>query len=144
MIVQGMAGYRMGDEGQRLGGIRAGVWDSDVCIEQDMEKGTVLPFLREAKNHGYAVMVLNPNENLIEGEPVIGSESAICHIDYVWDHLISLGPADERDAQAAKHCHPEAQVDFIAHGNGAGAMVQWILRASYKENAENKLKKTSR
>merc|ERR1719401_2339453 len=69
---------------QGSGRVRVGVWGCALCINKDLDQGTMLPYLRRAVECGYGVIVLNPNENHIDGEPVEGSESPERHVAYVW------------------------------------------------------------
>ncbi|XP_056273894.1 cotranscriptional regulator FAM172A homolog isoform X2 [Pseudoliparis swirei] len=53
---------------QGSGVVRAGQWARRLIINQDLDSGTQLPFITRAIEEGYAVMVLNPNENYLELE----------------------------------------------------------------------------
>uniref|UniRef100_A0A8K9WW52 Arb2 domain-containing protein n=1 Tax=Oncorhynchus mykiss TaxID=8022 RepID=A0A8K9WW52_ONCMY len=50
------------------GVVRAGQWARRLIINQDLDSGTQIPFITRAKEEGYGVMVLNPNENHLEVE----------------------------------------------------------------------------
>ncbi|KAJ1208607.1 hypothetical protein NDU88_003990, partial [Pleurodeles waltl] len=52
------------------GVVRAGQWARRLIINEDLESGTQIPYIKRAKEEGYAVIVLNPNENYIEVEKV--------------------------------------------------------------------------
>lgn len=89
---------------QGSGRVRAGCWGCALCINQDLDHGTMLPHLRLAKEREYAVVVANPNLNTAEdGQPVPGSEEPELHTQYVWDHVLA-GCA--------------GSVDVLAHSNG--------------------------
>jgi len=53
----------------------------------------MLPYIDRAQKEGYAVIVLNPNENDYpldnKWQGIIGSESPQNHCQYVWKHIIS-------------------------------------------------------
>ncbi|XP_076145169.1 cotranscriptional regulator ARB2A homolog [Alosa pseudoharengus] len=53
---------------QGSGVVRAGQWARRLIINEDMDSGSQLPFIKRAMEEGYAVMVLNPNENYLEVE----------------------------------------------------------------------------
>ncbi|XP_031441324.2 cotranscriptional regulator FAM172A homolog, partial [Clupea harengus] len=53
---------------QGSGVVRAGQWARRLIINDDMDSGSQLPFIKRAIEEGYAVMVLNPNENFLEVE----------------------------------------------------------------------------
>ncbi|KAL0979779.1 hypothetical protein UPYG_G00189530 [Umbra pygmaea] len=50
------------------GVVRAGQWARRLIINQDLDSGTQIPFITRAKEEGYGVIVLNPNENHLEVE----------------------------------------------------------------------------
>lgn len=50
------------------GVVRAGQWARRLIINEDLNSGTQIPFITRAKEEGYGVIVLNPNENSLEVE----------------------------------------------------------------------------
>ncbi|XP_041101221.1 cotranscriptional regulator FAM172A homolog isoform X3 [Polyodon spathula] len=50
------------------GVVRAGQWARRLIINEDLDSGTQIPFIKRAMEEGYGVIVLNPNENYIEVE----------------------------------------------------------------------------
>ncbi|ELK11508.1 UPF0528 protein FAM172A [Pteropus alecto] len=50
------------------GVVRAGQWARRLIINEDLDSGTQIPFIKRAVDEGYGVIVLNPNENYIEVE----------------------------------------------------------------------------
>ncbi|XP_010895908.2 cotranscriptional regulator FAM172A homolog [Esox lucius] len=48
------------------GVVRAGQWARRLIINQDLDSGSQIPFITRAKEEGYGVMVLNPNQNHLE------------------------------------------------------------------------------
>ncbi|KAG8456378.1 hypothetical protein GDO86_002237 [Hymenochirus boettgeri] len=50
------------------GVVRAGQWARRLIINEDLDSGTQIPYIKRAIKEGYAVIVLNPNENYIELE----------------------------------------------------------------------------
>ncbi|XP_057349415.1 cotranscriptional regulator FAM172A isoform X5 [Manis pentadactyla] len=50
------------------GVVRAGQWARRLIINEDLDSGTQIPFIKRAMDEGYGVIVLNPNENYIEVE----------------------------------------------------------------------------
>uniref|UniRef100_A0A9J7YVB0 ARB2 cotranscriptional regulator A n=1 Tax=Cyprinus carpio carpio TaxID=630221 RepID=A0A9J7YVB0_CYPCA len=55
---------------QGSGVVRAGQWARRLIINEDLNSGTQIPFINRAKEEGYGVIVLNPNENSLEVEKV--------------------------------------------------------------------------
>eukprot|EP00933_Yihiella_yeosuensis_P043522 TRINITY_DN3834_c3_g1_i1.p1 TRINITY_DN3834_c3_g1~~TRINITY_DN3834_c3_g1_i1.p1 ORF type:complete len:298 (+),score=32.34 TRINITY_DN3834_c3_g1_i1:117-1010(+) len=102
---------------QGSGRVRVGVWGCALCINKDLDWGTMLPYLRVAAERGYGVIVLNPNENQVDGIPIKGSESPDNHLAYVWEHLVSQNTAAK-------------EVDIIAHSNGGRLLLAFLGRAT--------------
>ncbi|XP_075267771.1 cotranscriptional regulator ARB2A isoform X2 [Opisthocomus hoazin] len=50
------------------GVVRAGQWARRLIINEDLDSGTQIPYIKRAVEEGYGVIVLNPNENYIEVE----------------------------------------------------------------------------
>ncbi|KAM7077508.1 cotranscriptional regulator ARB2A isoform 3-T3 [Ciconia maguari] len=50
------------------GVVRAGQWARRLIINEDLDSGTQIPYIKRAIEEGYGVIVLNPNENYIEVE----------------------------------------------------------------------------
>ncbi|XP_018120162.1 cotranscriptional regulator FAM172A homolog isoform X2 [Xenopus laevis] len=50
------------------GVVRAGQWARRLIINEDLNSGSQIPYIKRAMKEGYAVIVLNPNENYIEVE----------------------------------------------------------------------------
>ncbi|XP_073443749.1 cotranscriptional regulator ARB2A isoform X4 [Dendrobates tinctorius] len=50
------------------GVVRAGQWARRLIINEDLNSGTQIPYIKKAMEEGFAVIVLNPNENYIEVE----------------------------------------------------------------------------
>lgn len=48
---------------QGTGAVRAGVWARSVCVNESLEKGSVLPFLKKSIENDVDVLVMNPNYN---------------------------------------------------------------------------------
>lgn len=71
------------------GKIQAGLWAQSLCINDNIDSGSVIPYLRDIKEKGWAAVVLNPNVH--EGVPIADSPEA--HVDYVWEHMIKISQA---------------------------------------------------
>ncbi|KFM67095.1 Protein FAM172A, partial [Stegodyphus mimosarum] len=91
------------------GVVRAGQWSRRLIINDSLNSGTQLPFIKRAKGLGYGVIVLNTNDNSREYSRNIvkirGSESPENHGNYVWRNLILT-------KAAAKH------IAIVAHSYG--------------------------
>eukprot|EP00930_Biecheleria_cincta_P033665 TRINITY_DN23321_c0_g1_i1.p1 TRINITY_DN23321_c0_g1~~TRINITY_DN23321_c0_g1_i1.p1 ORF type:complete len:327 (+),score=50.50 TRINITY_DN23321_c0_g1_i1:98-982(+) len=106
---------------QGSGRVRVGVWGCALCINKDLDQGTMLPYLRTAAEQDYGVIVLNPNENEVAGQPIPGSETGANHLAYVWKHII------------ASRCSPTAMVDIVAHSNGGRVLLDFLAGNSGKD-----------
>jgi len=107
---------------QGSGAVRAGQWARALCINESVDLGSILPYLKMAKESGYAVVVFNPNLNSTYVEkdkhppkeqtpleyfmnpekPVTRrgkradikeNETPREHTLYVWDNICSKSPA---------------------------------------------------
>eukprot|EP01012_Entosiphon_sulcatum_P019104 TRINITY_DN23938_c0_g1_i3.p1 TRINITY_DN23938_c0_g1~~TRINITY_DN23938_c0_g1_i3.p1 ORF type:complete len:351 (-),score=53.69 TRINITY_DN23938_c0_g1_i3:63-1094(-) len=50
---------------QGSGAVRAGQWARALCINATLEQGTILPYLKRAREAGFGVIVFNPNFNAV-------------------------------------------------------------------------------
>jgi len=42
------------------------IWSKSVCINDSIEKGSMIPFLEFAEKNDYQVIILNPNEHILQ------------------------------------------------------------------------------
>lgn len=114
---------------QGSGAVRAGQWARALCINDSLQTGSILPYIKQAKENGYGVIVFNPNLNkapedldatrpqkeqfLIPGKPkrpsiktipIPNNSSPPEHTIYVWDKFAKKA--------AAKH------IVIVAHSAG--------------------------
>ncbi|PFX16651.1 protein FAM172A-like [Stylophora pistillata] len=79
------------------GVVRAGQWARRLIINDDLESGTMLPYIKRATQEGYGVFITNGNENYVRRNKyrtaIRGSESPERHFGYVWDNFISQAAA---------------------------------------------------
>lgn len=99
---------------QGSGRVRVGVWGCALCINKDLDQGSMVPYVRKAAEAGYGVIVLNPNLNAIDGIPVPGSESPSEHVAYVWEKVV------------LDRCAAGVPVDIVAHSNGGRALLDFL------------------
>ena len=48
---------------QGTGAVRAGIWARSACINENLEVGSMLPFIDKCRDLGIPVLVMNPNYN---------------------------------------------------------------------------------
>ncbi|XP_067010373.2 FAM172 family protein homolog CG10038 isoform X2 [Anabrus simplex] len=82
---------------QGSGAVRAGMWARSLIINEGLETGSQIPYINKAREHGYSVMVLNPNEGERDFEGRIftipHSQTPIEHFTYVWKNYIKTARA---------------------------------------------------
>ncbi|XP_065835128.1 cotranscriptional regulator ARB2A-like [Oscarella lobularis] len=111
------------------GVVRAGQWSRRLIINNNLEQGSQIPYIKKAQELGYAVLVTNGNHNAVEIDRwtrrrIRGSSSPEEHMEYVWRHFLSKCPAKF--------------IDVMAHSYGGVVTVSWL---SQYENAREKVRK---
>lgn len=101
------------------GVVRAGQWARRLIINDCLDSGTQLPFIKRAKQMGYELLVLNSNLNkavAADGreELVRGSSTSKQHVIYVWDHFLAKSPVES--------------VAFVAHSYGGVSTLNLALK----------------
>ncbi|KJE92635.1 hypothetical protein CAOG_03555 [Capsaspora owczarzaki ATCC 30864] len=92
------------------GYVRAGQWARRLIINESLDSGSMLPFIKRAQAEGYGVMVLNGNLNAAIDPAtnrrgyIPGNSSPEDHAVYVWDRFIA--------SAAARH------IAIVAHSYG--------------------------
>mmetsp|Transcript_42454 Transcript_42454/g.79727 ORF Transcript_42454/g.79727 Transcript_42454/m.79727 type:complete len:407 (-) Transcript_42454:238-1458(-) len=107
---------------QGSGRVLAGVWGCSLCINENLDHGTMMPYLQKASEAGYGVIVFNPNQNCVEGKKVPGSETFERHVAYVMDKVVMA------------HC-AAAEIDILAHSHGGRALIEYLGRSSLDRSA---------
>ena len=95
---------------QGTGAVRAGIWARSVCINENLELGSMLPFMDICRDLNIPVLVMNPNLN---SDPETGvtipfSGSMSDHAVYVWEKYVKDSGFD--------------QISVIAHSAGGGCV----------------------
>ncbi|XP_047029058.1 FAM172 family protein homolog CG10038 [Helicoverpa zea] len=71
------------------GAVRAGQWARSLIINDNLDMGTQIPYIKKALQKGYGVMVLNPNDNCQNnGKKIPNSSSGEEHTSYVWNTYV--------------------------------------------------------
>lgn len=71
------------------GVVRAGQWARRLIMNESINHGTQIPYIKEAKKLGYEVLVLNTNDNERNGQDIPGHSSPSTHAISVWTQLIA-------------------------------------------------------
>ena len=95
---------------QGTGAVRAGIWARSVCINENLELGSMLPFVDVCRDLNIPVLVMNPNLN---SDPETGvsvpySTSMAEHACYVWDKYVKDSGFDK--------------ISVVAHSAGGGCV----------------------
>jgi len=99
------------------GVVRAGQWTRKLIINNDLDKGTQLPYIREAISLGFGVVVFNTNQNRYttpQGSRRRVSDSADPeeHAATVWQRLIA--PSRARHIVIVAHSYGGVVVSSLA------------------------------
>lgn len=89
------------------GVVRAGQWTRKLIINEDLDKGTMLPFIKHALDKDWGVLVLNTNHNIDppSGEDISGSSTPEEHARTVWRQMV-------------QRCNVDSKILVIAHSYG--------------------------
>jgi len=99
---------------QGSGAVRAGQWARALCINDNLNIGTVFPYVEKAINLNYGVIILNPNDNsriernvlrssfltqsktqphYLSEEQIPILSSPYKHVKYVWETFVETSDA---------------------------------------------------
>jgi len=97
---------------QGTGAVRAGIWARSVCINENLELGSMLPFVDRCYELGIPVLVMNPNfgSDPETGVGIPHSRSMAEHAAFVWDKYVLNSGFDE--------------ICVVAHSAGGGCVSQ--------------------
>ncbi|CAF3793740.1 unnamed protein product [Rotaria sordida] len=104
------------------GVVRAGQWSRKLIINEGLEVGSQMEYIRRARAAGYAVIITNTNLNSFESPrflrrsaicPIRGSSTAEEHGCYVWEHFIR--PSHAKHICIMAHSYGGAVVLEMAH-----------------------------
>ncbi|VDK59825.1 unnamed protein product [Anisakis simplex] len=81
------------------GVVRAGQWSRRLIMNESLDRGAQLPYVRECMERGWAVLLMNTNLNKFvdekgEEKPLNASETPVQHGLSVWKELISKSSAE--------------------------------------------------
>jgi hypothetical protein len=75
---------------QGAGEVRAGIWSRSVCLKDNMDLGSMIPFVEFAKSQNWLTLIMNPNfthsPNTYTAIPLL--ETRENHGQYVWRKFI--------------------------------------------------------
>ncbi|CAH2244670.1 jg1330 [Pararge aegeria aegeria] len=106
------------------GAVRAGQWARSLIINDCIDTGTQIPYIRQAIKRGYGIMVLNCNDNYREDKKIQHSSTAEEHTVYVWDAYITNTKA--------------SNIVIVAHSYGG--VITVMLAETQKKQFEKRVK----
>lgn len=75
--------------------VRAGIWARSVCINENLELGSMLPYINQALQEKYSAIIFNPNFNKDPktGKAIKYCENSFAHTLYVWEKYVQRSRA---------------------------------------------------
>ena len=115
---------------QGTGGVRLGQWSRSVCINENLDLGTMAPYLDKAIKNNLSVIIFNPNERndfMYEHKKIGEFNSMQKHCLYVYQNIV-------------KPNENIKEIYIVAHSKGGECAVEILL--NNKEDLLNgKIKK---
>ena len=114
---------------QGTGVVRLGQWARSVCINENLNLGTMIPYVDKAIKNNYSVIIMNPNERKdFKTEEDIDEFSTMqAHSVYVYNNII-------------KKNNNIKDIYIVAHSRGGECAVE-ILLNNKEDLMEGKIKK---
>ncbi|XP_038221300.1 FAM172 family protein homolog CG10038 [Zerene cesonia] len=109
---------------QGTGAVRAGQWARSLIINENLEKGTQIPYIHEAINRDFGILVMNPNDTHRSGKKIPNSSTSEEHAQYVWKTYISNSKAKN--------------IVVVAHSYGG--LLTVMLSQKFKSEFESRVK----
>lgn len=105
------------------GVVRAGQWARSLIINDSINSGTILPYIKKAQDAGYEVIVTNTNDNERNGKRIEGNSSPEMHADSVWQTFVQSSNAKS--------------IAVVAHSYGGVVVAH--LASKFKEDFDEKV-----
>ena len=120
------------------GVVRAGQWARRLIINENLDWGTQIPYIKRAMREGYAVIVLNTNRNRAQDasgvmSPIKGNTTPENHARYVWDNLVQQSPAQK--VYVVAHSYGGHVVFSLV--TGFVSAVERITKIAFTDSAHN-------
>ena len=113
---------------QGAGHVKLGVWSNKVCINEGLNKGSMIPFVQIAKNKGYSILIMNPNERFgLDGKNANIFKNMKEHCEYVYKNIIYQNKNIK-------------EISFISHSLGGECNVE-ILKKFEEDLLKGRIKK---
>jgi hypothetical protein len=110
------------------GHVKLGVWSNKVCINEGLNTGSMLPFVQIARNKGYSILIMNPNERFgLDGKNKNIFKNMKEHCEYVYKNIIHQNKNIK-------------EIYFISHSFGGECNVE-ILKKFEEDLLKGRIKK---
>ena len=77
---------------QGTGAVRVGIWSRQICINDCIEHGSMISYIKTAKEKKYSLIILNPNErnddNKDKNKIIKEFQTIEKHSNYVYNNII--------------------------------------------------------
>lgn len=105
------------------GVVRAGQWARSMIINHSLDAGTILPYIKKAREQGFEIIVTNTNDNYRNKKPIPGSETPEKHAISAWEKFVQPANADA--------------IAVVAHSYGGHIAID--LSEKYTKDFEDKV-----
>ena len=114
---------------QGTGAVRLGQWARSVCINENLELGSMKPYIEKAKQNNFSVIIYNPNErrDFDTGETIKEFFTMERHSVYVYNNIV-------------KKNENIKEIYIVAHSMGGECTVR-ILLENKEDLLSGKIKK---
>lgn len=113
---------------QGAGHVKLGEWSKSVCINEGLKLGSMIPFVEIAKNKGFSILILNPNERFgLDGKTKNIFNNMKEHCQYVYEKIINKNDKIK-------------EIYFISHSLGGECNVE-ILKKFENDLLKGRIKK---
>ena len=103
---------------QGTGAVRLGQWARSVCINENIELGSMIPYVDKAIKNNYSVIIFNPNERkdfINDKKKIEIFDSMENHCIYVYNNVV----------KANKNIN---EIYIVAHSMGGECTIQILLK----------------
>ena len=115
---------------QGTGAVRLGQWARSVCINDNLNLGSMVPYVRKAKNLNFSVVIFNPNER----SDFENNKKLIPEFDCMENHCLYVY------GNVIKKNKNIKEIYIVAHSMG-GVCTMEILKNNLEDLESGKIKK---
>lgn len=94
------------------GAVRAGQWSRSLIINDSLDTGSVLPYIKRARQEGYEVLVMNTNDNERDGNRIEGLSDPKHHAETTVRELVQ--PTEPNHIVIVAHSYGGIVTTYLA------------------------------